>query len=82
MTSFIPGSLIKTNAQLTGVYVIENKHYMTTKKVLIDEGIYVVIDVVNKNKSSSYQYLEILYNSKIALILHNDISKVCSIICE
>ena len=70
-----PGSLVEIKDTTSGIYILENDEIISTKNLFIQEGYYIVLDVIGDKKNI---YIEIPFKSLVVLIFHS--SKVCSII--
>ena len=70
-----PGSLVEIKDTTSGIYILEDDEIISTKNLFIQEGYYIVLDVIGDKKNI---YIEILFKSLVVLIFHS--SKVCSII--
>lgn len=71
----LPESLIEIIDIATGIYIVENNQNISTKNVLVKQGIYLVLETIGDKKN---QYIEILYENTVVLISYTP--KICRII--
>jgi len=66
--NFSPGDTLELVEPTEGVCVIEKNDIITTKKIFVEKGYYIVLDIVG---DSVNHYIEILYDSAIILIFYS-----------
>ena len=66
--NFSPGDILELVEPTEGVCVIEKNDIITTKKIFVEKGYYIVLDIVG---DSVNHYIEILYDSAIILIFYS-----------
>jgi len=69
------GSLVELIDITTGIYIVENNETITTKRIYVEEGIYLVLESLGYEKNS---YIEILYDNNVVLISYKH--KFCIIL--
>lgn len=69
------GSLVELIDITTGIYIVENNETITTKRIYVEEGIYLVLESLGYEKNC---YIEILYDNNVVLISYKH--KFCIIL--
>ena len=69
------GSLIELIDITTGIYIAENNENIITKNIIVDKGVYLVLETIGDKKNV---YIEILYDSMVVLISYRH--KFCRIV--
>jgi hypothetical protein len=69
------GSLVELIDITTGIYIVENNETITTKRIYVEEGIYLVLESLGYETNC---YIEILYDNNVVLISYKH--KFCIIL--
>ena len=72
------GKLLELLDDVTGIFIVEKKDNIATKNLIVDKGIYLILDVIDDLGDKRNCYIEILHYNNVVLLTY--IPKICRII--